>query len=195
MGQVVARGGQTLEAKGTAIRSTPVFVSQRFPARYREWLDAMSEPARQIVSNPILVNQWYPLRDAFVEPTRAMCDLFFDGRLAGAWEAGRFSADLALKGLLKLFVKVGTPSFLMSRTSVLFSLYYRPMEAHLEEGGSRRAVIQVTRFADPHAAVEHRMGGWMQRALEINGCKEVRLEVTRSLARGDALTEFVGTWA
>jgi hypothetical protein len=44
-----------------------------------------------------------------VEPTSALCDMFYNKSLLGAWECGKFSAEYRLKGIQKVLAKLGTP--------------------------------------------------------------------------------------
>jgi hypothetical protein len=182
-----------MEVMGTGIIPNVEFVRQNFESRSDEWLASLSEPSRKIMET-VLASSWYPLNEALIEPTQKICDLFYDGRDEGAWELGRFSAEHALTGVYRIFVKVGTPGFLISRASAIMSVYYRPSEIKVAEKSSKRAVAQLVHFPESHRMVELRMGGWMERALEISGCKEVTLDIPRSLTKGDPVTEFVAQW-
>ncbi|MBU1355037.1 MAG: hypothetical protein KJ620_00535 [Candidatus Edwardsbacteria bacterium] len=57
-----------------------------------------------------------------------------------------------------------------------------------------QAVLHMTEFPEAHRLIESRIGGWIQRSLEIHGCKEVAVETTKSLANGDPLTELILKW-
>jgi len=37
-------------------------------------------------------------------------------------------------------------------------------------------------------------GGFIEGALEICGCKFIKIEIKKSLAKGDNCIEYVGTW-
>jgi hypothetical protein len=182
-----------MEVKGTAVKSIPEFVRRNFSSRFDEWFDSLPDASKEIMK-AVLVGDWYPLRDAIIEPTKKVCDLFYDGKEEGAWEAGRFSADHALKGVYKVFVKIGSPGFVIDRASRIFSTYFRPSELEVVKKSPKGAVMHVVKFPEPNRLVELRIGGWMERALEINGCKGPEVKITRSLTRGDPVTEFVLKW-
>jgi len=183
-----------MEVKGTAVRSTPLFVRKQFGQRFDEWTGSLSDKSAEIMKSKVETDLWYPLQEAFVEPTRKICDLFFDGDKRGAWELGRSSADYALWGLYRLFVRIGSPGHMIKRASTIFSTYYRPSDMRATETEPKKAVVQITLFPEPEELVELRIGGWMERALEISGCSGVQMHITKSLTRGDDLTEFVGEW-
>ncbi len=183
-----------MEVKGTAVRSTPLFVRKQFGRRFDEWIGSLSGKSAEIMKSKVETDLWYPLQEAFVEPTRKICNLFFKGDQRGAWELGRFSSDYALWGLYRLFVRIGSPGYMIKRASTIFSTYYRPSQMIAAETHPKSAVIHITLFPEPEELVELRIGGWMERALEISGCSGVQMKITRSLTRGDDLTEFVGEW-
>lgn len=182
-----------MEVKGVAVISMKQYVSGKFANRYGEWLNSLSAPAQDIVQNT-LSGEWYPLQAAIVEPTRRLCNLFHDGKERGAWELGRFSADYALKGPYSIYVKLASSGFILSRGSRIMAQYYNPCELKVIENRPTRGVIQIVAFEEPNTLVEMRIGGWIERALEIGLKKITTAEITRSLARGDAMTEFVYEW-
>ncbi len=183
-----------MEVKGTAVRPTPLFVRKSFGSRYDEWLTRLSDKSRDIMGSKIATGVWYPLREAMVEPTQTICDLFYDGKKEGAWEVGRFSADYSLWGLYRLFVRVGSPGFLIKRAAAIFSTYYHPSKIVIVETSPKKAIAHIELFPEPDELVELRIGGWMERALEISGCTAVQTLITHSLARGDPVTEYVSAW-
>jgi hypothetical protein len=43
--------------------------------------------------------------------------------------------------------------------------------------------------------VEQRIAGWIQRALEIHGCRQPAVNITKSLTKGDPCTELDFSWS
>jgi len=183
-----------MEVKGTSVTSIPEFVKHVFGSRYNEWIDSLSNGSRKIMNHTIFLSNWYSLQEAVIEPARKICDLFYDGRYKGAWEAGRFRADFALKGIYKFFIKLGSPEFLIKRASRIMPTYYKPSELSVHEMSSRRAKVHIIEFPEPNGFVELRIAGWIERALEISGCQDVDVKITCSLVKGDLYTEFAAEW-
>ena len=181
-----------MEVKGIAIIPMRDYVRSNFSSRYQEWLGSLSLAAQNIVNNP-LTSSWYPLQSALVEPTQKICALFHDGSEEGAWQLGRFSADHALKGIYSIFVKFGSPGFIVSRGSRVINQYYRPCEMKVAENRSGRATVQIVQFSEPSRLIEMRIGGWMERAIELSGNRPVT-QITRTMAGGDAITEYSVEW-
>jgi hypothetical protein len=185
-----------MEVKGTAINSIPEFILKRFGKEgLNQWLNALTEGARKIYGGAILAGNWYPIKEIMVEPTRKMCELFYRGDLKGAREGGRFSAEMGLKGVYRIFVKLGSPEFLIRRASAIFTSYYQPSEMKVVSQEDRKAIVHITKFSEPSALIENRIAGWMEKALEISGCKSVKVLITQSLAKGSSHTEIIATWA
>ncbi len=184
-----------MSVKGPAIAVLPLFVKERFgKSGLDDWLEAISPQARKIYTSQILSSEWYPIEESYLAPTKALCDLFYGGDPAGAREIGAYSADYALRGVYKAFVKMTSVSFFVSRTASILQTYYRPCTAQVVLSEPKRAALQMYQFPKPSLYAEMRIAGWTQRAFEIHGCKNPKVEVTKSLAKGDPYAEFFGTW-
>jgi hypothetical protein len=184
-----------MEVKGTAIVVIPAYVKQAFKETgYAQWLQALSPEAREVHSNPVIVSNWYDYQKYLVAPTVKICDLFFHGDLRGAYALGRFSADFALHGIFKLFVKWGSPDFILKRAGIILPAYYRPSKIVVPVIEKGHALIQITEFPDLHAVVEQRIAGWISRAMEISGVKKLNVAITASLLKREPCTEFTLTW-
>lgn len=184
-----------MEVKGSSVSSIPDFVRERFPDRFDEWLNSLSEESREIMKESIIpAISWYPIQSGLIEPTRKICELFFDHNENGAWEAGRFSAEKGLIGVYKMFVKLGSPKFIVGRAATIFSSYYKPSTMKIAREGSKEVVLHITEFPGLERLVELRICGWIERALEISGSKDLSVELTKSLTAHDDVTEIVVQW-
>lgn len=184
-----------MEVKGTAIVTIPLFIKERFgDGGVSQWISALTPEARKVYPASVLVSSWYPLKEFLIEPLRRMCNLFYAGDLKGARESGRFSADYSLKGIYKIFVKLGSPEFMLRRAGTILPIYYTPSEMKVVECRKGQGIMQITRFQDMDPVVEIRIAGWMERAMEISGGKQPNIKITKSLTTGDSLSEFLATW-
>jgi hypothetical protein len=184
-----------VEVKGTAIITIPLFIKERFgEGGLSQWIDALTPEARKVYQVSIFPSSWYPLNEVLIQPLRKMCHLFYAGDLKGAKESGRFSADYSLKGIYKLFVKLGSPEFMVRRAGTIMAIYYTPSEMKVVESRKGQAIMQITKFPDMDQVLEIRIAGWMERALEISGGKQPSIKITKSLTAGDPISEFLATW-
>jgi hypothetical protein len=184
-----------VEVKGTAIAVFPEFIASRFgePAR-EKWLEELPEDSVRFFRGRIDINAWYPYQQACVAPTALVCRMFYDNDQAGARELGRYSAEFALTGVYRSLVKLNAIRLYVERGGVMITEYYRPCSSRTVSVEKGRAVVRITEFPEIHPLVENRIAGWMQRAMEVRGCLRVGVEIARSLASGDELSEFLITW-
>jgi hypothetical protein len=184
--------GANMEVKGTAVIPMREYVKKTYGSRYQEWINSLSRDSQNILNAP-LSSCWYPIKPGILEPTQKICDLFHGGKDDGALQVGRFSADEGLKGLYAVFLKVGSPGFIVSRGSRVITQYYKPCELKVVESCSDHATVQIVEFPEPSRLIELRIAGWMGRAIELTG-KTNTVKINKSMAGGDAVTEFEVRW-
>ncbi len=179
--------------KGAVIKPMLRFVKERYAGLHDAWKSSLTDETRMVMEQGI-VTSWYPIGRAMIEPTEALCKLVDESDDEVAWELGRFSADFALRGIFRIFVRLGSPGFIVKRASHVFSTYYTNSVLRVADSGPRGATVTILEFPEPHRLVERRIGGFMERAVEISGARVVRSEVVSALSAGDERTEFLFTW-
>jgi hypothetical protein len=185
-----------MDIKGTAIKTTREFVKLNFPTGYDAWIDILPEETRVVYASSILnMAGWYPLKENYQVPTEKIIEMFYGGNVKVGGEAlGKFSADVALTGIYKLFLMVATPKYLMTRASVVFSTYYIPSEIKVSVGDNKSITLLITKFTELFPVLEYRIAGWCIRALELCGCKNVQYTINKSLLNGNPYTEYLFSW-
>jgi hypothetical protein len=189
--------GLDVEVSGLAVATIPLFIKDKFGDEgFEKWLSKLEPEIQQIYKSVISVNKWFDIKQVFIEPTKILCDMFYEGDFKAAWEFGRFSADYGLKGVLKVFVKLASVNYFINRASVVIPNYYTPMTMDVITNEKGHAILQIPHFPGLHKIVELRIAGWMERALEITGnTKELDVKITKSLTEGDDYTEFEVKWS
>ncbi len=184
-----------MEVKGTSVRSIIEFVDKFFPTRKQEWLNALPDESRRIMSGFLFSNNWYPLRESLIIPMKVISKIFYNGDdVKTARTMGRFSADVALGGIYRFFIQFGSPKYIIERGSRVFATYFRPSEMIVLNVQKNNLYVHVTLFPDSDPIVEENIAGWMERALEKSGCKNVKVVVTKSLSKNDNVTEYFLSW-
>lgn len=183
-----------MEIKGTAVKSIPEFVRKNFPERFDEWWTNLPEESGKIL-NESVTSGWYPIKAAAIDPTRLIGQMFYNDVNKGAWESGRFSAEIALTGIYKIYVKLSTPWHIIERASRILQAYYNPCEIEVSKKRSNWIIVNITYMGDTDLTIENRIGGWIEKALEISGCKNLQVKKTKSLSSGNPVTEFDLQWA
>lgn len=183
-----------MEVKGTAVRTIPEFIKARHPEAYQTWFDNLPDKSKAIFSGLIPAPNWYPVDDAIIVPTSMMSRQLYGGDRDGAWQCGRYSAEMALNGIYKLYVKMSSPGHIIERAGRIVQAYYQPSGIQVVERKPKSVVLHLTKFPKPHKVIDYRFCGWMEKALEISGCHNISTNITRSLTEGDFLTEFKISW-
>lgn len=184
-----------MEIKGTAVRITPDFVKNKYPKRYLEWLKSMPKDSRKIFEQPIYATSWYDLIDSVIIPTQKVGDLFFEGNhIEAARELGRYSAEIALKGIYKIFVRVSSPHFVLSRASSIFSAYYKPSSIKVVESKDKRCVIRLAEFHINEKLIMHRIAGWIEKTLEITLKAALKVDLQNDVADNKLTTLITAEW-
>jgi hypothetical protein len=184
-----------MEVKGRAIMTLPLFIRENFgDEEYARWFDGLSAEAAEVYRGTIYPSTWYALKPLLATPTRLLCDMFYEGDPKGAWACGGFSADHALRGLLRLFVKVGSPGFIIKRARELITSYYKPSDLEIVHEEKDRTVLHLTTFPEIDPFIEARVCGWIEQALIIQGCRNLTLTIAKSLTRGESFSEYDIRW-
>lgn len=183
-----------MEIKGSIVKSIPEFIRKTHPEKFDIWMEALPEASKRYFNESIMPSAWYPMRDAGIVPTELLGKLLYNDMVQGAWQSGRYSAELALTGIYKFFIKAASPFFIVDRAGKIFTTFYQPSSMEVTERGPDYVVLRITKFDEPSEVIENRIAGWIERAMEIHGLGLVIVEITKSMARGDEITEINVSW-
>lgn len=185
-----------MQVKGSAVRTIPEFIRNQFPDKYDLWYNSLPAESASIFSSHIRSADWYPMREGIHIPTELLGKVAFDGdTLRAAWDCGRYSAESTLKGIYKFFVMAAPPSLIIRRGSRIMATFYQPADIKITSEGDGWARLAITKFDELTEVVENRIGGWIERGLEVQGIVNPRVSILTSMARGDKVTEIEIKWA
>jgi len=184
-----------MDIKGTAVKVTPEFVKARYAARYKEWIDSMPPASQKILNESIYANEWYSLVDSVITPTQKAAQLFFGGDVQKAgFEIGIYSAEVALTGVYKIFMRISTPGFLLSRTSNVFASYYNPSDITIVESSDNHAIFRLGHFKLSEQPVIYRIAGWMKGAIIKTRGRNHDVKVGQTFKNGQLYFTILATW-
>ncbi|MCK5206838.1 MAG: hypothetical protein KAQ62_26680 [Cyclobacteriaceae bacterium] len=184
-----------MKVKGTILTSIQGFVKENFPNRHQEWIDALPVESKSLYTNSFMASEWYSYQDGLIKPTELLAKLFYNSDLKkSSWDIGRYSAEVGLKGIYKVFILIATPQFIMKRAGKILSSFYDPSVLILGDERPKGVDVHITEFSDPSEIAENRIAGWIEKALEICGEKNISVDITKSLTKGDDKTVLVVDW-
>ena len=184
-----------LQVKGAVAVNIRNYIKKEHGDRYKTWINNLPESSRKIFSNSINASEWLSVEDAAIIPTKTIADTYFNKDVKKAsWVLGRFNAEESLSGIYKVFVLMATPKFMIDRASKIMSTFYNPSKMEVVASRPKGVTLQITELADANPVIEYRIGGWIERALEICGCKGLVVRITKYISAGDAQTEYTIDW-
>jgi len=184
-----------MKIKGTALVVVSVFIKKNFGEKGLEkWLNALSQEAREVYVMPNKPYEWYDLDSMYLDPVQKFCDLFYDGEMHGAEEMGFLDAKNSLKGVFSLFLKFGSPEFIIKKSVSLFGAYYKDASAEIINLEKGRATLRIHNFGEMKRINEFTIIGWMKSALELSGAKNSQVNVEQKKVDNEHVIEFHGTW-
>lgn len=182
-----------MNVKGTAIAARVAWVRERHPDAWEPFLAALAPATRDVAAAPVLKSAWYPLA-AFLDLNLAADRLLGKGDLALVREIGRYAASANMPTVYRLFYRLGSPEYVLKKAAALWQAHYDAGRAELREGGPGRAELVVTGVQTPHPALCRSVEGFMERAIELTGAKDVKVAESGCLAAGGAACVFVAAW-
>lgn len=184
-----------MKIKGVSVITTKEFIKEKFGIDgYEKWENSLSEETAKLIKGNILASVWYPLKNGMVEPTKVMCDLFYDGEYIGAEKIGIYSADKSLHGVYRFFVRIASPNTLLKRATQIFKSFYDPSEIELVKISKDNYIMKFSEFDPPSPYTDYRILGWVRKALEICGAKNINVAIKKHAEIKSDFSELVITW-
>jgi hypothetical protein len=152
-----------------------------------------SEALRAIAAEGAVRARWYPLA-LFVELNQALDRLFGAGDTALIRELGRYSADANLTTIYRLFYKVGTVRWILSRGPRLWGVHYDAGSLAVRYLGPTEVELEVVDFPTPDRAHCLAVIGWTERSIELSGGASVQTKEVACRALGDLRCRFRIKW-
>lgn len=131
---------------------------------------------------------WVPF-DAFVALCEGIDRIYGAGDLAMCRMLGRYAADVNLPTLYRIFYKIGSVRYIISKASAVWTAHYDSGRATTKDIPGGIGFI-VESFATPHRAHCLSVLGWMEQSAEISGAKVIEAREVRCRLGGETSCEF-----
>ena len=182
------------QVKGSAITSRVRYVRDRFgEPSLRQVKLALPAEHRPALEGKVLPHAWVPY-ELFIILNVEIDRLFGKGDLALCREMGRYSAEVNLPTLYRIFYKLGTPMFIFGKAARLWQVHYDSGQLVPVQEGTDRVRLKIEGFADPHRAHCLSVLGWAEQSIEISGAEVVDGKEERCRTRGDDACELILEW-
>jgi len=183
-----------LKVKGIALKSTINYIKSKLkPEELIAFEGSLSLNCRDFFHLPVLSAEWYEA-NSLVEIMVKIPEFLKRKPEEVWWEIGRYSCDDGLNTVYKIFYKLGSPEFIIKRAAQVWSNYYSEGNFFVVSHSLNSAHVQIKDISLPHPALCTRISGWMERAIELSGGKNVVLRHTLCKFQKQIIEEWKANW-
>lgn len=183
------------KVKGSAFKASIQYLKEKLEnITFEEFIEKVPPEVQKLLETPILTSSWYEFSLLIKLMDSAEPHLHPEKGRSVAWDMGRFSADVGLSTVYRIFFKVADPSYIIKKASQVYQTYYSSGEMTCEEIGAGKALLCLREVDQPDIHLCERLLGWMERTLELSGAKKVTMSHPKCRTRGDDRCEFHGIW-
>lgn len=181
------------EIKGTVLLDTLAAIKARSgESEAAKIIASLSKEAKEVFEKPIYLSEWYSL-DAFVEFLDADVRETAGGDRQVLTQRSEKVIESQLSGVYKIFVKLGSPGFVITRISAVHATYFKGVQI-IPEVEKNSALIKYVGFQKHHDILEYTITGFFRKALEISGAKHMALKFTVPISQGGPYSELSIRW-
>ena len=183
--------------KGAALAARIKYMQDKATPEQQARIRARLSPAfRETLDRGMMPSAWYPF--AFtVEINRALDAVLGRADASLIPKLGRYSAEQVLHGVYKIFFKLGSPEFIISRVANVWRQYYNSGKARVAWDAvpaGKQARLIIEGFEAPARENCLSMLGWIEGMLHMAGARDVRVEETTCRCRGGEACVFTARW-
>ena len=183
-----------LHIKGTAVLDTFETIKARAgQAELDKIISHLDPEAQEIFRRPISPSSWYSC-DAFSRFLEATIREMAGGNEQVLVKRAEAVIEKQLSGIYKMFVRLGSPEFVIRRIAAVHATYFDGVQIIPEMKGPKSATIQYVGFSRNHRIMGFAIIGFFQKALEISGAKKVHVHFTVPIEAGQKFCELALTW-
>jgi hypothetical protein len=162
--------------KGTGIIPVVSYIKEHYgPESLQKILEALPPNIREHYTRRIMEIKWYPLETLSLLYQNT-AQIFHNGDPKICWAIGRSTADYGLNVIYKFFLKLGTPTVFVQKGPDMWKTYYGGSTLNVLENrkGYIKVILEGLRTNEAHM---HSIGGWMERAGELTGGKNIKISM------------------
>lgn len=183
-----------LHIKGTAVLDTLEAIKARAgKAELDRIISHLDPETREIFRQPISPSSWYSC-DAFSRFLEVDIRETARGNEQELVKRAEAVIEKQLSGIYKMFVRLGSPEFVIRRIAAVHATYFDGVQIIPEMKGPSSATIQYVGFSRNHRIMGFAILGFFRKALEISGAKKVDVHFTVPIEAGEKFCELALGW-
>ncbi len=162
---------------------------QHGPTGFAELLSLLTKEDRAVWTTGLLLNNAQFPAESFREYCESIVKLWGKGEPRFLRSVGAAIAFADLATYMKIMMKLGTPSFIVSRFPKIWQHYFTAGELTVLERSSTNARVELSGWEVYGLANAYASEGWMAAAIEYSGGKRLKVDHSLGLNR-QRLLEF-----
>lgn len=183
-----------LHIKGTVVLGTLEAIKARAgKAELDKIISHLDLETREIFQQPVSPSSWYSC-DTFSRFLEADIRETAGGDEQELVKRAEAVIEKQLSGIYKVFVRLGSPEFVIRRIAAVHSTYFDGVQIIPEMKGSNTSTIQYVGFSRNHRIMGFVILGFFRKALEISGAQKVDVHFTVPIEAGEQFCELALTW-
>jgi len=183
-----------VEIKGSAVLDSITGIKKRDGERaYEEILSLLDDETRKMFQGTVSASSWYPL-DLFLRFLVVEINQSAGGNQEVLVTRSEKVVERQLRGVYKIFVKIGSPEFLMKRIAAVHATYFNGVAIDFNMVSPGNAVIRYTGFEPQHRLIGLTLIGFFRKALELSGATDRNVRFITPIEAGKGFAELSVSW-
>src|SRR5208282_3280429 len=184
-----------VQIKGTAVLDTIAMVKKRAGEEgFKKIVALLDEDARKLFSGEVFTSSWYPL-DLFTQFLEVEIRESAGGNEEVLIKGSEAVIERQLRGIYKVFVKLGSPEFVLKRIAAVHATYFQGVPIEVKLLGKGRALVKYTGFEKQHRIMGFAIVGFFKKALEISGARDAAIYFSTPIEDGKGYSELSIAWS
>jgi V4R domain len=179
--------------KGMVFESIKMFAERQYgPEAHERLLAELSSEDRALLDGINAIG-WYPV-EPILKYHHALDRVFGRDDHTLCEQAGRFSASWSMNHVLKVFLRLRSPNWLVGRATSVWGRYHDTGRWDIAPVSEQRMQGDLYDFAVRDPAFCARLRGWLAGAVELTGGQHASVVETHCVNRGADHCSFLTTW-
>lgn len=179
--------------RGSALIPRVTYLKERHADAWPRIVQALQPATRELLELHPIATGWYPF-EQFVDLMQTADRVAGKGDLELVRVLGHHAASANLSTILRVFIRFGSPEYILGKAAKVWSLYHDTGRGVSEPLGPRSIAFSVFEHGAPHKVLCKTLLGWTKAYLELAGCKSVTVTETRCRLGGADCCRFDAHW-
>jgi predicted hydrocarbon binding protein len=181
------------KTKGISFHNVRTFTLDRYGLE--GWVDVLAHlvPEDRGVLDEIVPVGWYSLA-LYARLIRALDQIHGAGDLALVVQLGHYEAERDLTTIQRAFLRMASPAFLLEKSAEYWRRFHDTGVWTINREGATRVRAYLDDWGHVDAALCRELVGYLSRAFELVGAKNVRVDHAGCRAHGSDRCLFIGSW-